>query len=229
MLDTAPTGDPGFATKSDLAYTRVRGLILSGELAPGAVLPQAALAQQIGISTTPLREALRRLKQEGLVELDAHRDARVRPLDATEARDLLELRRSLDPLAASLAAQRRTDADRRPAGRARRARGAEHLPVDRPAREPPPLPRRHPPCVAQRAADADPRRPLGEDRPLPPARARDRPQRRRARGPRTEHRQLFEAVRDGDADTAADLCAGTWRPASARGRPTGWPTRTEQR
>ena len=111
MLDSAPPGDPGFATKSDLAYTRVRELILSGTLGPGAVLPQAALAQQIGMSTTPLREALRRLKQEGLVELDAHRDARVRPLDATEARDLLELRRSLDPLAASLAALRRTDAD----------------------------------------------------------------------------------------------------------------------
>ena len=103
--------DPGFATKSDLAYTRVRRLILSGELAPGAVLPQASLARTIGISTTPLREALRRLKQEGLVELDAHKDARVRPLDATEARDLLELRRNLDPLAASLAAERRTDAD----------------------------------------------------------------------------------------------------------------------
>ena len=111
MLDTPPPGDPGFATKSDLAYTRVRALILSGELAPGAVLPQAALAQTIGMSTTPLREALRRLKQEGLVELDAHRDARVRPLDASEARDLLEMRRSLDPLAASLAAQRRTEAD----------------------------------------------------------------------------------------------------------------------
>ena len=109
MLDAA--GDAAFATKSDLAYTRVRGLILSGELAPGAVLPQAALAQTIGMSTTPLREALRRLKQEGLVELDAHRDARVRPLDATEARDLLEMRRSLDPLAASLAAQRRTEVD----------------------------------------------------------------------------------------------------------------------
>jgi DNA-binding GntR family transcriptional regulator len=109
--DNPPSGDPGFTTKSDLAYTRVRGLILSGELAPGAVLPQAALARTIGISTTPLREALRRLKQEGLVELDAHKDARVRPLDATEARDLLELRRNLDPLAASLAAQRRTEAD----------------------------------------------------------------------------------------------------------------------
>jgi DNA-binding GntR family transcriptional regulator len=99
------------ATKSDLAYLRVRDLILSGELAPGSVLNQATLARAIGISTTPLREALRRLKQQGLVELDAHRDARVARLDAEEARDLLELRLSLDPLAASLAAQRRTSQD----------------------------------------------------------------------------------------------------------------------
>jgi DNA-binding GntR family transcriptional regulator len=100
-----------FATKSDFAYTRVRELILSGELEPGAVINQATLARRIGISTTPLREALRRLKQQGLVELDAHRDARVAPLDAEEARDLLEVRRSLDPLAASLAADRRTKQD----------------------------------------------------------------------------------------------------------------------
>jgi DNA-binding GntR family transcriptional regulator len=111
VSEASPAGLPGFATKSDLAYNRVRDLILAGDLAPGAVLPQAALARTIGISTTPLREALRRLKQEGLVELDAHRDARVRPLDAGEARDLLELRRTLDPLAASLAAQRRTEDD----------------------------------------------------------------------------------------------------------------------
>jgi DNA-binding GntR family transcriptional regulator len=100
-----------FATKADFAYTRVRELILSGELEPGAVINQAILARQIGISTTPLREALKRLKQQGLVELDAHRDARVAPLNAEEARDLLEVRRSLDPLAASLAADRRTKQD----------------------------------------------------------------------------------------------------------------------
>ena len=100
-----------FATKSDFAYTRVRELILSGQLEPGAVINQAMLARDIGISTTPLREALRRLKQQGLVELDAHRDARVTPLDAEEARDLLEVRRSLDPLAASLAADRRSRLD----------------------------------------------------------------------------------------------------------------------
>ena len=78
-----------YSTKSDFAYLRVRELILSGELAPGAVLNQALLAKQIGISTTPLREALRRLRQQGLVELDAHRDARVTALNAEEARDLL--------------------------------------------------------------------------------------------------------------------------------------------
>src|SRR3712207_4768517 len=99
------------ATKSDLAYTRVRELILSGELEPGSVINQAGLAKEIGISTTPLREALRRLMQQGLVELDAHRDARVTQLDAAEARDLLEVRRSLDPMAASLAAERRTRQD----------------------------------------------------------------------------------------------------------------------
>jgi DNA-binding GntR family transcriptional regulator len=100
-----------FETKSDYAYRQVRDRILSGELQPGAVIQQRELASRIGISTTPLREALRRLKSEGLVELDAHRDARISPLRAEEARDLLELRKSLDPLAAGLAAQRRTNAD----------------------------------------------------------------------------------------------------------------------
>lgn len=99
------------ATKSEFAYLTLRNKILSGELEPAAVLNQATLAPALGVSTTPLREALRRLKSEGLVELDAHRDARVSPLTAEEARDLLELRRSLDPLAAGLAAQRRTKED----------------------------------------------------------------------------------------------------------------------
>jgi DNA-binding GntR family transcriptional regulator len=100
-----------FVTKSDYAYNRLREGILNGEFEPGVVLHQSLLAKTIGISTTPLREALRRLKSEGLVELDAHRDARVSTLTAEEARDLLEVRLSLDPLAASLAAQRRTKDD----------------------------------------------------------------------------------------------------------------------
>jgi DNA-binding GntR family transcriptional regulator len=206
VLDSAPPGDPGFATKSDLAYTRVRGLILSGELAPGAVLPQAALAQQIGISTTPLREALRRLKQEGLVELDAHRDARVRPLDATEARDLLELRRSLDPLAASLAAQRRTDTDldelrvaldglealsTSPSIAQLESHHRFHAAIHRAS---------HNALLVQTLDGLWVKTDRYRRHGLETGRSDDELEARA-----TEHRQLFEAVRDGDADTAADL------------------------
>src|ERR687889_870730 len=121
------------STKSAYAYTRLREGVLSGEFAPGTVLNQAGLAKTIGISTTPLREALRRLKSEGLVELDAHRDARVSPLTAEEARDLLEVRRSLDPLAVGLAAERRSKEDIRAMRRA--AIGLESLGNDPTAAE----------------------------------------------------------------------------------------------
>jgi DNA-binding GntR family transcriptional regulator len=204
--DTPPSGDPGFSTKSDLAYTRVRGLILSGELAPGAVLPQAALAQTIGISTTPLREALRRLKQEGLVELDAHKDARVRPLDATEARDLLELRRSLDPLAASLAAQRRTDTD---LAEVRAALDGLEALSTRPSLSQLESHHRFHAAIHRASHNAllvdvldglwvktDRYRRHG----LEAGRSDEERDARAA-----EHRALFEAVRDGAADTAAEL------------------------
>lgn len=125
---TEPAGV--YATKSDYAYTRLRDGILTGEFEPGTVLHQATLAKTIGISTTPLREAMRRLMTEGLVELDAHRDARVSALTGEEARDLLEVRRSLDPLAAALAAERRTKEDIRAM---REAAASLHALPDRPS------------------------------------------------------------------------------------------------
>jgi DNA-binding GntR family transcriptional regulator len=99
-------------TKTDYAYTEVRERILSGSLGSGATVSQEALAAELNVSTTPLREAMRRLASEGLVVLDAHRDARVAPLTAAEARSLFEVRQQLDPLAVRLAAERRDDADR---------------------------------------------------------------------------------------------------------------------
>jgi DNA-binding GntR family transcriptional regulator len=105
------TTDGGFAVKSELAYTAVRNRILSNEYAPGTTFNQAQLAVELGISTTPLREALRRLQSEGLVDLGAHRDAKVTALSVEEARDLLELRLAIDPLAVGLAAERRTRED----------------------------------------------------------------------------------------------------------------------
>lgn len=98
-------------TKSETAYQTLRDRILRGDLPPGRVLQQRELAADLGISTTPLREALRRLMTEGLVDLDSHRDARITDLRAEQARDLLELRMALDPLAAALAAKRRTTED----------------------------------------------------------------------------------------------------------------------
>jgi DNA-binding GntR family transcriptional regulator len=206
VLDIPATGGPGFATKSDLAYTRLRELILSGELEPGAVLPQAALARTIGISTTPLREALRRLKQEGLVDLDAHRDARVRPLDAAEARDLLELRGCLEPLAASLAAQRRTQAelaDLRTALDGLEALSAQpstpqleshhrfHAAIHRAS---------HNALLLETLDGLWVKTDRYRRHGLEAGRSDEE---RDARA--TEHRQLFEAVRDGDAETAAEL------------------------
>ncbi|MEI2778138.1 MAG: GntR family transcriptional regulator [Tetrasphaera sp.] len=108
---TALAGGKGAFTKNDYAYAEVRRRILSGEFGPGAVVGQAALAAELGLSTTPLREALKRLAAEGLVILEAHRDARVSPITADEAEHLYEVRLYLDPVAASLAAQRRTVKD----------------------------------------------------------------------------------------------------------------------
>jgi DNA-binding GntR family transcriptional regulator len=100
-----------FSSKSDVAYAEVRRLILTGALPAGSKLAQYELADTLGMSITPLREAFRRLSGEGLIDLDTFRNARVAPISATEARQLYEVRLSLDPTAAELAATRRTDAD----------------------------------------------------------------------------------------------------------------------
>ena len=102
---------PVALTKSAYAYEELRRRILTGDIPPGSVFSQTMLAQEIGVSTTPLREALRRLAAEGMVQLDSHRDARVTPLTAEEGRNLYVIRENLDPLAAELAATSRTPSD----------------------------------------------------------------------------------------------------------------------
>lgn len=102
---------PVALTKSDYAYDELRRRILTGQIPPGSVFSQTTLAREFGVSTTPLREALRRLAAEGMVQLDSHRDARVTPLTADEARNLYIIRENLDPLAAALGASSRTRND----------------------------------------------------------------------------------------------------------------------
>lgn len=100
-----------FVSKSDYAYAELRGQILSGALPAGTRLAQYDLAESLNMSITPLREAIRRLSSEGLVTVETHRDVRVSTMSSDEARQLFEVRLSLDPTAAELAARRRTDED----------------------------------------------------------------------------------------------------------------------
>jgi DNA-binding GntR family transcriptional regulator len=112
--NTPPAGSSitlSVSTKSQAAYDGVRSLILQGRLAPGSVVQQEQLASDLGLSTTPLREALRRLDAEHLVTLDAHRHLRIAPLTARELDEIYFVRIQLDCLAAAMAADRLSDSD----------------------------------------------------------------------------------------------------------------------
>lgn len=96
-------------TKAEAAYAELRARILDGSLAPGANLEQAIIAREYGISTTPVREALRRLESEQLVVVRPHHGPRVANLSADELHHLFAVRLELDPLAAELAADAATE------------------------------------------------------------------------------------------------------------------------
>jgi len=93
----------------DEAAVALREAILLGEFASGTRLRQVHLAAQLGISRTPLREALMKLEQEGLIELLPGGGLRVALLNLDEAVELYDVREVLDGLAARLAAERITE------------------------------------------------------------------------------------------------------------------------
>jgi DNA-binding GntR family transcriptional regulator len=100
------------AVLADQAYLAIRGLIVSLELAPGAVIDERALMERLGIGRTPVREALRRLAQEQLVEVFPRRGMFVTGVDVRDLARISEVREALEPEAARLAAERATDDDR---------------------------------------------------------------------------------------------------------------------
>lgn len=87
------------ATRSEWADQQLRRAILRGDFAPGEVLKISALEKQLNVSATPLREALRNLATDGLVELHSHGSARVASVDTDEAVELYEIRLLLEPTA----------------------------------------------------------------------------------------------------------------------------------
>jgi DNA-binding GntR family transcriptional regulator len=93
------------------AAERLRELIIEGQLAPGTRLNERALGEQLGISRTPLREALRVLAAEGLVSLHPNRGAQVAQLSGDDIRESFEVMSGLEALSGELACQRITAAE----------------------------------------------------------------------------------------------------------------------
>ncbi len=98
---------------SNIAYEYVRKRILNGEYAPGRPLMTKDLAVVIGISRTPVRDALRQLETDGLVSIRPRLGASVKMMDLKEYRDLCGLRLALESYAAGFAAQNRTESELR--------------------------------------------------------------------------------------------------------------------
>jgi DNA-binding GntR family transcriptional regulator len=102
-------GSPTIVTTSSL-YERLRSAILNGEFRPGAVLAETALAETHGVSRTPIREALRRLEQDGVIERNG-RQLTVRVTTPEEVLEIYDCRIVLEGMAAEWAARMRSDYD----------------------------------------------------------------------------------------------------------------------
>ena len=95
----------------DVVFNTLREAILKGELKPGERLMELQLAAKLGVSRTPIREAIRKLELEGLVLMIPRRGAEVARISEKSLKDVLEVRRSLEELAIELACQRMTEED----------------------------------------------------------------------------------------------------------------------
>ena len=95
-----------FLPLRDVVFNTLRKAILTGELKPGERLMEIHLANRLGVSRTPIREAIRKLELEGLVIMIPRRGAEVAQITEKSLKDVLEVRRALDALCAELACDR---------------------------------------------------------------------------------------------------------------------------
>lgn len=98
-----------FLPLRDVVFNTLRQAILHGELKPGERLMEIQLANKLGVSRTPIREAIHKLEQEGLVLLIPRKGAVVAEITEKNVRDVLEVRIALEELAVKLACERMTE------------------------------------------------------------------------------------------------------------------------
>ena len=96
----------------DVVFNTLRQEILTGKLKPGERLMEIHLANKLGVSRTPIREAIRKLELEGLVIMIPRRGAEVAQITLKSLKDVMEVRRALDVLAIELACERMNQEDR---------------------------------------------------------------------------------------------------------------------
>lgn len=106
MIDELRLNMDAFLPLRDVVFNTLREAILKGELQPGERLMELQLASQLGVSRTPIREAIRMLEQEGLAVTMPRKGAEVAKMTLKDMEDVLEVREALDDLAVRIASEK---------------------------------------------------------------------------------------------------------------------------
>lgn len=106
MQDNLQVNMDAFLPLRDVVFNTLRQAILTGDLKPGERLMEIHLANRLGVSRTPIREAIRKLELEGLVIMIPRRGAEVAQITEKSMNDVLEVRRAVDALCVELACDR---------------------------------------------------------------------------------------------------------------------------
>ncbi|HIZ44907.1 MAG TPA: GntR family transcriptional regulator [Firmicutes bacterium] len=108
-MDGLKVNENEYLPLRDVVFNTLRRAILRGELTPGQRLMEIQLADKMGVSRTPVREAIRKLELEGLVVMIPRKGAEVAHISGKNLRDVLEVRRALEELSGELACERMTE------------------------------------------------------------------------------------------------------------------------
>lgn len=96
----------------EIVYEELKRQILVGEIAPGTRMMEVEMAEDMGVSRTPIREAIRKLEKEGLVTTEPRRGAYASEISVKDMVDVLEVRQDLEGMAAALAAEKVTEEEK---------------------------------------------------------------------------------------------------------------------